>query len=82
MIQDIKIAAEACGITAVITNSSERIETQLNRITGIEDLPILLCSWDFETTINFKNNSYNIGMWTKMWTIISLIKFNIMITIT
>ena len=58
MIADLKIAAEAVGITAIITNSSEKIETQLNRITGIEDLPIMLCSWDFETTINFNEHGF------------------------
>lgn len=53
MIQDIKTAADAVGLTAVITNSRDKIETQLNRITGVEDLPLMLVSWDLETTISF-----------------------------
>lgn len=56
MIQDIKTAAESVGITAVITNSKERIESQLNRITGVEDLPLMLVSWDLETTITFNEH--------------------------
>ena len=56
MIADIKTAAESVGITAVITNSKERIETQLNRITGVEDLPLMLVSWDLETTITLNEH--------------------------
>lgn len=58
MIADINIAAEACGITAVITNSKEKIETQLNRITGIENLPLMLISWDMESTIDFDEHGF------------------------
>lgn len=57
-IADIKEAAEKSGITAVITNSTERIETQLNRITGIEELPIMLVSWDLETDLSFDTNGF------------------------
>ena len=53
MIIDIKEAGEAVGITTLITNSNERIETQLSRITGFEDLPIMLVSWDLETALTF-----------------------------
>jgi antitoxin component of RelBE/YafQ-DinJ toxin-antitoxin module len=56
MIDDIKQAAEVVGITMLITNSSERIETQLNRITRHEDLPIMLISWDFVTTLAFRDD--------------------------
>lgn len=58
MISDIKVAAEAVGITAVITNSKEKIETQLNRITRIEELPLMLVSWDLETTISFNEHGF------------------------
>ena len=58
MIADITIPAEAVGITAVITNSKEKIETQLNRITGIEDLPLMLISWDMESTIDFDEHGF------------------------
>lgn len=58
MIADIKTAAESVGITAVITNSSEKIETQLNRIQRVEDLPIMLVSWDLESTLEFDENGF------------------------
>lgn len=58
MIADLKIAAEAVGITAIITNSNEKIETQLNRITGVEDLPIMLVSWDLETSLQFNEHGF------------------------
>jgi hypothetical protein len=58
MIADITIAAQAVGITAVVTNSREKIETQLNRITGIENLPLMLVSWDMESTIAFDDNGF------------------------
>jgi len=58
MIADITIAAEAVGITAVVTNSKEKIETQLNRITGIESLPLMLISWDMESTIDFDEHGF------------------------
>lgn len=55
MIEDIRDAAEAVGITAVITNSDSKIETQLNRITRHEDLPLMLISWDIVTTVSFND---------------------------
>lgn len=58
MINEIKDAANKVGITTLITNSDERIETQLNRITRIEDLPIMLVSWDIESTIEFGQNGF------------------------
>jgi len=58
MIAEIKAAAESVGITAIVTNSTDKIETQLNKITGIEKLPIMLVSWDYETTITFDVNGF------------------------
>lgn len=58
MIQDIKTAADAVGITAVITNSKEKIETQLNKLTGIEDLPLMLVSWDLSTTLEINEHGF------------------------
>lgn len=58
MIADIKTAAEAVGITAVITNSREKIETQLNRITGLEELPIMLISWDLSTSLEINEHGF------------------------
>jgi hypothetical protein len=58
MIDVIKEAAEAVGITAVVTNSTDKIEVQLNRLTGQEDLPLMLVSWDLDTTYEFDNNGF------------------------
>lgn len=58
MLRDIKESAEAVGITAFITNSTERIETQLNRMTDIDKLPIMLVSWDIVTNLNFDSNGF------------------------
>ncbi len=57
-IDSIKQVAEDSGITAIITNSNEKIETQLNRITGVENLPIMLISWDLQTTLTFNENGF------------------------
>lgn len=53
MIQHIKDSAEAVGIEAVITNSEQKIEVQLNSLTRDDDRPIMLVSWDIDTTISF-----------------------------
>jgi len=73
MIQLIKDSADAVGIAVVITNSDTAIETQLNAlthktekgdplnpttITRGTDLPIMLISWDIDTTLNFNTNSF------------------------
>lgn len=58
MVREIQTAASNVGITTFITNSNERIESQLNRITGIEDLPIMLISWDFDTTLSFDEHGF------------------------
>lgn len=74
MIQEIKAAAQEVGIKAVISNSKEGIETQLNSlthreekgdstsnttITRTDDCPILLISWDIDTTLSFSNGVLN-----------------------
>lgn len=58
MIEEIKLAAEEVGINAFITNSNERIETQLNRLTKEEELPIMLVSWDINVTLQFDNSGF------------------------
>lgn len=58
MIQLIKDSAKAVGITAVITNSKEALETQLNSLTNNADSPLMLISWDIDTTLNFSVNSF------------------------
>lgn len=58
MIDEITSAAKEVGINVTITNSTEKIETQLNKITGIEELPIMLVSWDYETAVTFDSNGF------------------------
>ena len=58
MIAEIKQAALQAGITAVITNSDSNIETQLNRLTNLSDLPILLISWDLTSSYEFDQNGF------------------------
>ncbi len=55
------IIEEACksvGITVTITNSKERIETQLNSLTRHMDLPIMLISWDVDVTVSFSSEGF------------------------
>lgn len=54
----IELAAADSGITTVFSNSNERIEAQLNRITKNTETPIMLISWDIESTVNFDNNGF------------------------
>lgn len=58
MKNEIENAASQVGITAIVTNSTEKIETQLNRITGTEKLPILLVSWDYKVNLDFDQNGF------------------------
>lgn len=73
MIQFIQASAQEVGIAIVISNSKERIETQLtslthklekgdpenpNSTTRNSDLPIMLVSWDIDTELNFNSNSF------------------------
>lgn len=73
IIQLIKDSAQAVGIALVISNSEEKIETQLNSlthkvekgdpenpntITRPTDLPIMLISWDIDVSLNFNVNTF------------------------
>lgn len=73
MIEFIKASAQAVGIAVVITNSKERIETQLSTLTHRQEkgdsqnpetvtkqsgLPIMLVSWDIDTELNFNQNLF------------------------
>lgn len=57
-VSDIKNSSKAVGITAFVSNSREKIETQLNRITGAEELPIMLVSWDLETSLTINEHGF------------------------
>lgn len=56
MIEYIKQSALAIGIQVVFLNSSDKIETQLNRVTRDEDNPTMLVSWDIDTTLAWNTN--------------------------
>ena len=58
MIDVIKKSAEDVGINAFITNSNEKIETQLNRLTKEEELPLMLVSWDMNVSLQFDKNGF------------------------
>jgi hypothetical protein len=46
------------GITATVTNSEQKIETQLNRLKDEADDPMALISWDMTTTLVFDDNGF------------------------
>jgi hypothetical protein len=58
MISEIRQAALEAGVTAMITNSTEKIETQLNRLTGNVTLPLMLISWDIESSLEFNEHGF------------------------
>lgn len=58
MIAQIKTAAESVGITAVLTNSREHLDTQINKMTRSEDLPLMLISWDLDFSMSFDQNGF------------------------
>lgn len=51
-------AAKSVGITAVVTNSSDKLQTQLNRLTDGAELPIMLINWDLTTSAEFDSNGF------------------------
>lgn len=58
MIDLIKQAAVTVGIVAIITNSNELIEVQLNSLTRKDDAPIFLISWDIDTALSFNEHGF------------------------
>jgi len=54
----IRTAAESVGITAIVSNSDAKIETQLNRLTDPAELPIMLVSWDMTSSASFDANGF------------------------
>lgn len=58
IIKTLKESAEEVGINAFITDSQSGIDTQLNRLTREEDLPIMLVSWDIRARIEFNQHGY------------------------
>lgn len=58
MINLIKQAATECGIGLVVSNSDKSIETQLNSLTTADNAPIMLISWDIDTTLSWDENGF------------------------
>lgn len=56
MIQYIENSADECGIKSLITNSDEKIEVQLNNLTKVENLPIMLIAWDVDVNLQFNEH--------------------------
>lgn len=58
ILEDLKNACDKVGIQAFVSNNDARIEAQLNRLTGNEDLPIMLMSWDIVHDVEFSADGY------------------------
>jgi len=58
MIEEIKAVAEEVGINAFVTNSEDKIDTQLIRLTREEDSPIMLITWDIDTNLTFDQHGF------------------------
>lgn len=58
IISIIRSTAKEVGITAVITNSASRLESQLNRNTDLSDLPMMLINWDLTTNYEFNEHGF------------------------
>ena len=54
----IENAAKEVGITALVANAKDKIETQLNKLTDVDKLPIALIPWDLESTSEFGDNGF------------------------
>lgn len=57
MLTELKTVASTLGITLVILESDKTIENQLNRIIRIEDMPIMLSSWDLDVQLEFDSQT-------------------------
>jgi len=58
ILEHIIASCEAVGVNAFITNSNEKIETQLNRLQREETSPTMLVSWDIDVTLAFDANGF------------------------
>ena len=58
MLSEMKVVAEDIGITLIIAESDKNIESQLNRITRVETLPVMLSSWDLSVEMEFDENGF------------------------
>lgn len=58
MVTEIREVAEEVGINAFITNSNDKIDVQLSRLTREGDSPIMLITWDIDNNLTFDNNGF------------------------
>ena len=58
VIDIIKTVASNTGITAVVTNSEEKLKVQLNRLKDTADDPMALITWDLTTSLQFDENGF------------------------
>jgi len=58
MITHIQTAAANVGISTFITNSEDKIDIQLSRLTRDENKPTMLVSWDIDVNLTFDNNGF------------------------
>ena len=58
MLTEMKKVAEEIGITLIIAESDKAIESQLNRITRVETLPVMLSSWDLDVQLEFDESGF------------------------
>ena len=58
MLTEMKTVAEEIGITLIIAESDKAIESQLNRITRVETLPVMLSSWDLDVNLEFDESGF------------------------
>lgn len=54
----IKKAAKSAGIAAFVTDSKNKLETQLNNLTQQGDDAIMLISWDINTDLIFDEHGF------------------------
>lgn len=58
MLTELKASASAVGITVVIASSDQDINSQLNRITREENLPVALITWDVSVNLTFDSSGH------------------------
>lgn len=58
MIETIELAANNVGISTFITNSEDKIDIQLSRLTRDVDKPSMLVSWDINVDLSFDENGF------------------------
>ena len=58
MIAQIQEAALNVDISTFITNSEDKIDIQLSRLTRDENKPSMLVSWDIDVSLSFDNNGF------------------------